>query len=214
MKEYGYTKHYAIHNITNKRLILLCVENERQRGTTIAVAYDELDAETRAELIQIIDSPECQAVKDSWTVLSKKIFMEHPQYTALDYLTKCGFAKTYPVEELTVYLTSTPSATSKMPLTKLIQQINDYEAERFSKAQTTPFVDFTAPVNNDVQPAGLVVKNLEPIPEPTPKTEPTSNNDALANILMKMTDKLEEMCNKLDTLNSKSEPKTSKKKSK
>lgn len=210
MKENGYTKHYAQHNITHKRLILLCVENEKQKGTTIGIPYDELDAETRAELIQIIDGPECQAVKDSWTVLSKKIFMEHPQYTALDYLTKAGFAKSYPVQDITVYYTPN----DYIALTELIRQINEYEAKKYSNMNSTPFFDSVTPETQstpDVAPSVSLNEIVsQPVQEPV-KQEQNNQLDTLTTILMKMTDRLEDMCSKLDKLeNSKSTSTTTK----
>lgn len=195
MKEYGLTKHYGMHNVTHTRLILLMLENAKQRGTTKAVEYDRLSPEIRSELIQMIDGPECQSVKDAWTVLNKKIFQEQPKYTALDYLNRFGFVKDYDVQDITMFIT--PNDT--LPLTKVIEDCRQYEAKKFNMAQTTPFDDMPVVETPTVYPEAETSAEVKSVVEPVaPKAD--STNEMLASVLMKMMDRLEEVGNKLDKL--------------
>lgn len=198
MKEYGPTKHYGQHNITHSRLILLMIENEKQRGTTKAVEYDKLSPEIRSELIQMIDGPECQNVRDAWTVLNKKIFQEQPKYTALDYLNRFGFIKDYDIQDITVFIT--PNNT--IPLTELIQQCRDYENKRFNMAETSPFLDTPSNVSNNSYPE--MSESVTPVAQVSEKSD--STNEMLASVLMKMMDRLEDVGNKLDKLTEEKKP--------
>lgn len=201
MKEYGPTKHYGQHNITHSRLILLMIENEKQRGTTKAVEYDKLSPEIRSELIQMIDGPECQSVRDAWTVLNKKIFQEQPKYTALDYLNRFGFIKDYDIQDITVFIT--PNNT--IPLTELIQQCRDYENKRFNMAETSPFLDTPSKVSNNSYPEmSESITPVTPVAQVSEKSD--STNEMLASVLMKMMDRLEDVGNKLDKLTEEKKP--------
>jgi len=190
MKDTGKTKHYAIHNVSHERLILLCLENPEDKGTTIAVPYDTLDPDTRAELIAFTDSAEGQSVKELYTVLKKKIFQEHPKVSALTYLLNAGKAKKYNISDVTLYY----AANKYIALSELITQIHGYEANKFNKKEENLFSDVasnTAPTNE--------FKNVEApvVPEPAPVKQ--DSNEMLASVLMKMTEKLEEISAKLDS---------------
>lgn len=196
MKEYGLTKHYGMHNVTHARLILLMVENPKQRGTTKAVEYDKLSAEIRSELIQMIDAPECQSVKDAWTALSKKIFQDQPAYTALDYLNKFGYIKDYNVQDITMFIT--PNDT--IPLTSLIEQCRQYEAKRFNTAETSPFGEIEVPVSSETYPEPTCNTECSCSKQEVTSDNTNNSNDMLASVLVKMMDRLEDVGNKLDAL--------------
>ena len=201
MRETGKTKHYGIHNTTHKRLILLCLENPEKKGTTIAVEYDNLDAETRSELIQIIDGPEAQSVKDAYIVLKKKVFQEHPQTTALKYLLNSGFAKEYNVNDITLFIE--PNRT--VPLAKMIEEVNAYEMSRMSQAKDNPFVEAPVSLSGSInQEVEAPVEN--PAPQPVKAEAPKAvESDAVLSVLSSLTSVLSEMNAKLDKLSAKEE---------
>lgn len=211
MRETGKTKHYGIHNVTHKRLILLCLENQERKGTTIAVEYDMLDADTRSELIQITDGPEAQSVKDLYHVLKKKVFQEHPQTTALKYLINGGFAKEYDVNDITLFIESD----KHVPLAEVIRQVNMYEAQKKHQSQDTPF--FT---ENSTTETGSISSELETTPDPVevkteekPVVATPSKDDAILAVLTQLTSALGDMSQKLDKLTeTKAEPKKETKK--
>jgi len=201
MRETGKTKHYGIHNITHKRLILLCLENPEKKGTTIAVEYDNLDAETRSELIQIIDGPEAQSVKDAYIVLKKKVFQEHPQTTALKYLLNSGFAREYNVNDITLFIE--PNRT--VPLTKMIEEVNAYEMSRMSQAKDNPFVEAPMSLSDNINQE--VEATVETSTPQTVKTEApkATESDAVLSVLSSLANVLSEMNTKLDKLSAKEE---------
>jgi len=203
MRETGLTKHYAIHNGSHKRLILLCLENPEDKKTTIAVPYDELDADTRAELINIADSVEGQSVRELYPLLKKKIFQEHPKVAALTYLLTSGYARKYNIDEITVYY----SSTQYIAMSELITQIHASDAKHFgNKATLSPFSD-TVETKQEVSNQPQVEDNNvfhtvkeEATVEPSTNEKNQAVNDMLANVLVKMTNKLEEISNKLDKI--------------
>lgn len=212
------TKHYGIHNVSHKRLILLCLENPEKKGTTIAVDYDALDAETRSELIQIIDGPEAQAVKDAYVVLKKKVFQEHPSSTALKYLMSGGFAKEYNVKDITLFIE--PNRT--VALEEMIRQVEGFEEAQRSKAKDNPFFG-NQPSNPNATSISQELSSVaaEPV-APTPVQQPVSEqplvnpNVAIMDVLSSLTNTLVAMNEKLDKLSApqetKEKPKATKKK--
>lgn len=206
MKETGKTKHYGVHNVSHKRLILLCLENPTKKGYTMGVEYDLLDAESRSQLINLIDGPEAQSVKDAYHVLAKNFFTEHPAMTMLKYLQSGGFVKEYNVNDITLFI----EPDRQIALSEVIKQVNAYESWKFGKSNNS------VSENVELEPIPLVVE--EPKVEPQPVVQEThpapqpDTNALLADVLSKLTNKLDEMSNKLDVLTNKSEPKVETKK--
>ena len=206
MKETGKTKHYGVHNVSHKRLILLCLENPSRKGYTMGVEYDLLDAESRSQLINLIDGPEAQSVKDSYHVLAKNFFTEHPSMTMLKYLQAGGFVKEYNVNDITLFI----APDQQIALSEVIKQVNAYESWKFGKSNNS------ASENVELEPTPVVVEEpkVEPqqvVQETHPAPQPDTNV-LLADVLSKLTNKLDEMSNKLDALTNKSEPKVETKK--
>lgn len=199
MKETGKTKHYGVHNVTHKRLILLCLENPEKRGYTLGIDYDLLDAESRNELINLIDGPEAQSVKDAYVVLKKHFFTEHPSLPILKWLQNNGFIKEYNVNDITMFI----EANRTVPLTEIIKQVNEYEAWKLGQNKETNFY------NNDLNNVPQTVVSSEPIVEEAPVVQkPTEVHPApqpdttalLAEVLSKLSNKLDDIGNKLDKL--------------
>lgn len=197
MKETGKTKHYGVHNVTHKRLILLCLENPEKKGFTLGVDYDLLDAESRNELINIIDGPEAQSVKDAYVVLKKHFFTEHPSLPILKWLQNNGFIKEYNVNDITMFI----EANRTVPLTEIIKQVNAYEAWKLGQNKEATFYenDLNAPAPS----APIVESTPEPVVQKPAEVHPAPQPDAtalLAEVLSKLSNKLDDIGNKLDKL--------------
>lgn len=204
MKETGKTKHYGVHNVSHKRLILLCLENPTKKGYTMGVEYDLLDAESRSQLINLIDGPEAQSVKDSYHVLAKNFFTEHPAMTMLKYLQSGGFVKEYNINDITLFI----EPDRQIALSEVIKQVNAYESWKFGKSNNSVSenVEFeTSVVEEPKIETQSVVQEIHPAPQP-------DTNALLADVLSKLTNKLSEMSDKLDALTNKSDPKVETKK--
>lgn len=79
-------KHYAQDTVTRKRYILIALENQTDPNTCSVVDMDALEQNVRAELISLVNSPECQMKEEIWQVLDKKYFLDYPQATMLKVL--------------------------------------------------------------------------------------------------------------------------------
>lgn len=207
MKETGKTKHYGVHNVSHKRLILLCLENPTKKGYTMGVEYDLLDAESRSQLINLIDGPEAQSVKDAYHVLAKNFFTEHPAMTMLKYLQSGGFVKEYNVNDITLFI----EPDRQIALSEVINQVNAYESWKFGNKTNNTVSDEVV-----LEPSSTVAEQLKVEPQPVvqeihPAPQPDTNA-LLADVLSKLTNKLDEMTDKLDVLVNKSEPKVEVKK--
>ena len=172
----------------------------------MGVEYDLLDAESRSQLINLIDGPEAQSVKDSYHVLAKNFFTEHPAMTMLKYLQSGGFVKEYNVNDITLFI----EPDRQIALSDVIKQVNAYESWKFGKSNNS------VSENVELEPNSAVVEEtkVEPQPvvqEPHPAPQPDTNV-LLADVLSKLTNKLDEMSNKLDALTNKSDTKVETKK--
>lgn len=79
-------KHYAQDTISRKRYIIIALSNESNPDTCSVVDIDELDSNIRAELVALVNSPECQMVEEIWPVLDRKYFLDYPTATMLKVL--------------------------------------------------------------------------------------------------------------------------------
>ena len=52
-------KHYAQDTVTRKRYILIALENQTDPNTCSVVDMDALEQNVRAELVALVNSPEC-----------------------------------------------------------------------------------------------------------------------------------------------------------
>ena len=79
-------RHYAQDLVTRARYIIISLQNDTDPDTCSVVDIDALDADTRAELVNLVNSDECQHQPEIWKVLDKKYFMNYPKQTMLKVL--------------------------------------------------------------------------------------------------------------------------------
>lgn len=79
-------KHYAQDSISRARYIIIALQNETDPDTCSVVDIDALDAEMRSELVNFVNSAECQKTPEIWKVLDTKCFMNYPKASMLKVL--------------------------------------------------------------------------------------------------------------------------------
>lgn len=119
-------KHYGRNIKTNKRCIIIAVENETDRETCSVVEFDTLDAETRSGLVDCINSHECQSIAEAWKVLNKKFFMNYPHDTMLTVLRKMKQIKVVPSTHIIVELPNGQTMTVK----EIAKCLEKYRSEK------------------------------------------------------------------------------------
>lgn len=106
-------KHYGRNIKTNKRCIIIALQNETDKETCSVVEFDTLDSETRAGLVDCVNSHEAQSTVELWRVLNKKFFMNYPHDTMLMVLKKMKQIKVVPNTHIIVEVSATQTATVK-----------------------------------------------------------------------------------------------------
>ena len=79
-------KHYAQDTVNRKRYIIIALSNESDPDTCSVVDIDSLDSSIRAELVNLVNSSECQSVEEVWPVLDRRYFLDYPTATMLKVL--------------------------------------------------------------------------------------------------------------------------------
>lgn len=79
-------KHYAQDEVSKDRYVVIALQNDTDQNTCSVIAYDRLDPDLRSELINVVNSDECQRVPEIWKVLDKKFFYSYPKQTMLQVL--------------------------------------------------------------------------------------------------------------------------------
>ena len=79
-------KHYAQDTVNRKRYIIIALSNESDPDTCSVVDIDSLDSNIRAELVNLVNSSECQSLEEVWPVLDRKYFLDYPTATMLKVL--------------------------------------------------------------------------------------------------------------------------------
>ena len=79
-------RHYAQELVTRARYIIISLQNDTDKDTCSVVDIDALDSDTRAELVNLVNSEECQHQPEIWKVLDRKYFMNYPKQTMLKVL--------------------------------------------------------------------------------------------------------------------------------
>lgn len=79
-------RHYAQDLVTRARYIIISLQNDTDKDTCSVVDIDALDSDTRAELVNLVNSEECQHQPEIWKVLDRKYFMNYPKQTMLKVL--------------------------------------------------------------------------------------------------------------------------------
>ena len=72
--------------VTRARYIIISLQNDTDKDTCSVVDIDALDSDTRAELVNLVNSEECQHQPEIWKVLDRKYFMNYPKQTMLKVL--------------------------------------------------------------------------------------------------------------------------------
>ena len=67
-------KHYAQDMVTKQRYVVISLQNDTDPDTCSVVDIDALDADTRSELLNFVDSDECQRQPEIWKLLDRKYF--------------------------------------------------------------------------------------------------------------------------------------------
>lgn len=79
-------RHYAQDLVTRARYIIISLQNDTDKDTCSVVDIDALDSDTRAELVNLVNSEECQHQPEIWKVLDRRYFMNYPKQTMLKVL--------------------------------------------------------------------------------------------------------------------------------
>lgn len=125
-------KHYAQDEISGDRYVLIALQNDTDPDTCSVVAYDKLDADLRSELLNVVNSDECQRVPEIWKILDRKFFMSYPKQTMLSVLRALKQIRVVEENRVKVELPGDMTMTPK----EIVNAINQYEAEKNNKEVT------------------------------------------------------------------------------
>lgn len=118
-------KHYAQDLTTKQRYVVIALQNDTDPDSCSVIDIDALDSDTRAELLNFVNSDECQRVPEIWSLLDKKYFMNYPKATMLNVLTKMRQIKVVKSAQVAIQLPGDKTMTPK----EIIDCINKYESE-------------------------------------------------------------------------------------
>lgn len=125
-------KHYASDKTSKNRYIMLALENDQNPDTCVVVDIDSISSELRAELVDIINSDECQSVIDPWKVLEKKFFMNYPKQTIMNVLRNLGKIKVLDHNQVLVHLPNDQTKTPK----EIADSIREYQKLKSTGTKT------------------------------------------------------------------------------
>jgi hypothetical protein len=125
-------KHYASDKNNNARYVMLALENDQNPDTCVVVDIDLLTDEMRAELLEIINSDECQSVVDPWVILDKKFFMNIPNQTIMGVLRKYNKIKVLDSENVLIHLPNNKTQTPK----EIANSIREYKKLKATGTKT------------------------------------------------------------------------------
>ena len=118
-------KHYAQDTITRQRYVLIALQNDTDPDTCSVVDIDALDADTRAELLNLVNSDECQRQPEIWKILDKKYFMSYPKATMLNVLQRMKQIKVVKSNQVAVQIVGDQTMTPK----QIVDSINEYKSK-------------------------------------------------------------------------------------
>lgn len=178
-------KHYAQDFINHKRYIIISLQNGDDINTCSVVDIDDLDANIRSELIALVNSPECQAVKEIYPVLNRKFFLDYPSGTMLKVLKAMKKILVVKSDQVAIQLPGEQTMNPK----ELLSAINEYESKK-GISQKESFS-----MNNDVNSVQEVSKNeeLESI-----KSDIKSLNEQVSSLVSSLASLTEALSNKDD----------------
>jgi hypothetical protein len=124
-----FLKHYAQDEVSKERYVVIALQNDTNPDTCSVVAYDLLDADMRSELINTVNSDECQHVPEIWKVLDKKFFYSYPKSTMLQVLRALRQIRVVDEKRVKVELPGDITMTPK----EIVNAINEYEEKKTAK---------------------------------------------------------------------------------
>lgn len=122
-------KHYAQDTITRQRYVLIALQNDTDPDTCSVVDIDALDADTRAELLNYVNSDECQRQPEIWKLLDTKFFMSYPKATMLNVLKQFRQIKVVKSSQVAIQLPDDKTMTPK----EVAECIRQYEQQSNKK---------------------------------------------------------------------------------
>lgn len=125
-------KHYAQDEVTKDRYIVIALQNDTNPDTCSVVAYDMLDSDLRSELINLVNSDECQRVPEIWKILDKKFFYSYPKSTMLQVLRALRQIRVVEENRVKIELPGDITMTPK----EIVNAINEYEEKKKAKTGT------------------------------------------------------------------------------
>lgn len=130
-------KHYAQDEITKDRYVVIALQNDTDPNTCSVISYDSLDADLRSELLNVVNSDECQRVPEIWKILDRKFFMSYPNQTMLSVLRALRQIKVVEENRVKIELPGDVTMTPK----EILNAINQYEAEKNNKTPAKFHID-------------------------------------------------------------------------
>lgn len=119
-------KHYAQDFINHKRYVLVSLQNGDDIDSCSVIDIDDLDSNIRSELIALVNSPECQSVKEIYPVLNRKFFLDYPSATMLKVLKAMKKILVVKSDQVAIQVPGEQTITPK----DLLKAINEYESKK------------------------------------------------------------------------------------
>lgn len=156
-------KHYAQDMVTKQRYVVISLQNDTDPDTCSVVDIDALDADTRSELLNFVDSDECQRQPEIWKLLDRKYFMSYPKATMLNILKQMRQIKVVKSSQVAIQLPGDKTMTPK----EILDCIQKYETQTNAKVgsfnldKTTAVLTETENKNaNEISELKEQVKNI------------------------------------------------------
>lgn len=119
-------KHYAQDFVNHKRYVLVSLQNGDDTDSCSVIDIDDLDSNIRSELIALVNSPECQSVKEIYPVLNRKFFLDYPSATMLKVLKAMKKILVVKSDQVAIQVPGEQTITPK----DLLKAINEYESKK------------------------------------------------------------------------------------
>ena len=119
-------KHYAQDFVNHKRYVLVSLQNGDDTDSCSVIDIDDLDSNIRSELIALVNSTECQSVKEIYPVLNRKFFLDYPSATMLKVLKAMKKMLVVKSDQVAIQVPGEQTITPK----DLLKAINEYESKK------------------------------------------------------------------------------------
>ena len=181
-------KHYAQDTVNRKRYVIIALTNESDPNTCSVVDIDDLDSNIRAELVALVNSPECQLVEEVWPVLDRKYFLDYPKATMLKVLRAMRKILVVDSNQVAIQLPGEQTMTPK----EVADAIKTYKTQ---KSGSNTQVTFNPEAFSEVKESDKSVSSeTEELKKQVTSLE--SKVDALVNSLSALTEALSEKATK------------------